>query len=422
MTDYYFSPGGNDSNPGTEPSPKQTLAEAASIINAAEPGDKVYFERDGVWTGEQLALDNAHGEPGNQIVVGNYGTGAKPVFAATSSGPQQTVKLDSCSYIRIRGLDVQQAPDFTFPGYNNIQQPFGTRYCFNFTAPQGAAPADFTHHCEIHDCVASFGQVGIHLSRRCANISVHDNDIHDNNMLEDRSGTGNWDPNPTLDLGCWAVLILGDYHNIHSNTLTNNNALDVSPNLYQGEPYRIHGNSFELYESVGAVIHHNTVVGDRVFAELGSHTVQGSEKYASCNIYAFNTHSTDLESGRFVTTRGPGHQFGPVNNTILRNNTSYCTGAKSKGLVSGSNTDPDITTLYRNIVWAEEETVYLDGPIAEQDNVFWATGGNPALNTPAGALNNSIVADPLFVNPANNNFNLLNNSPAIALGAGSKLP
>ena len=84
-TNYYVSNSGNDSNPGTEAQPWQTLAKVSSRSFSA--GDQILFACGNTFYGT-LTL-NSSGANGNQITYGAYGTGAKPVitgFTTITSG------------------------------------------------------------------------------------------------------------------------------------------------------------------------------------------------------------------------------------------------------------------------------------------------------------------------------------------------
>src|SRR5436309_1854671 len=73
---YYVSNSGNNSNPGTQTSPWQTMANVQNLINTGglHAGDSVLFERGGRWD-EELDLYNLNGSAGSPITFGNYGSG-----------------------------------------------------------------------------------------------------------------------------------------------------------------------------------------------------------------------------------------------------------------------------------------------------------------------------------------------------------
>lgn len=76
---YYVSPSGNDANSGTSTSSAwRTIARVNQSTFSYQPGDKVLFERGGVWRGEIIL--GANGNAAQPITVGAYGTGAKPII------------------------------------------------------------------------------------------------------------------------------------------------------------------------------------------------------------------------------------------------------------------------------------------------------------------------------------------------------
>ena len=78
-TDYYVSPGGNDSNNGTSQGTAwKTIWRVNQSTFSFNPGDRVLFERGGVWRGE-IVLGNS-GTVSQQITLGAYGSGAKPLI------------------------------------------------------------------------------------------------------------------------------------------------------------------------------------------------------------------------------------------------------------------------------------------------------------------------------------------------------
>ena len=75
-TNYYVSPNGNDANNGTSIStPWKTIEK----VNAAsiKPGDGVYFEKGGIYRGYLIAKQGNSTSP---VTIGNYGSGANPLF------------------------------------------------------------------------------------------------------------------------------------------------------------------------------------------------------------------------------------------------------------------------------------------------------------------------------------------------------
>ncbi|SFB62359.1 hypothetical protein SAMN05216312_12113 [Cohnella sp. OV330] len=91
-TTYYFSTSGNDANNGTSPStPKQSISAANALLT---PGNTILFNRGDAWyrnsvngSGTNIGGSiNLHGKSGtvtDPILIGAYGSGAKPIISIT---------------------------------------------------------------------------------------------------------------------------------------------------------------------------------------------------------------------------------------------------------------------------------------------------------------------------------------------------
>lgn len=100
---YYVSATGNDSNPGTQALPWQTLYKVG-ITNLA-PGHQVLFERGGVFPGcLQPATSGTAAKP---IVYGAYGSGNKPIIDATQR--YAGIVVQRKEYLEFRDLEVRNA-------------------------------------------------------------------------------------------------------------------------------------------------------------------------------------------------------------------------------------------------------------------------------------------------------------------------
>src|SRR6187549_2607541 len=86
-TNYYFSSTGNDGAAGTSPTTAwQTISKFNSFFSSLQPGDSVLFRRGDSFSGAMnISRSGASSSP---IIIGAYGSGAKPVITglATVSG------------------------------------------------------------------------------------------------------------------------------------------------------------------------------------------------------------------------------------------------------------------------------------------------------------------------------------------------
>lgn len=108
QTTFYVSPTGNDSNPGTQSQPVQTLQHAQSLVRAASQnmsGDIVISLADGIYRLSQpLSLNAADSGTNGHNVIWQAATGARPVISGA-------VKLTGWSqFDATKNIWVAQAP------------------------------------------------------------------------------------------------------------------------------------------------------------------------------------------------------------------------------------------------------------------------------------------------------------------------
>lgn len=90
---YYFSNTGSDANSGTSTStPWQSISKFNSVFASLNPGDKIFFKRGDTFRGS-LAISRS-GNADNQMVIGAYGAGAKPLFLGSRLANNLTDWLD----------------------------------------------------------------------------------------------------------------------------------------------------------------------------------------------------------------------------------------------------------------------------------------------------------------------------------------
>ena len=82
---YYLSNTGNDANDGTsEALAWATLARLQTFLSGSpglEPGDRVYFQKDGIWYETLLIPTQNDGAEGNTVQISPYGTGDAPTIS-----------------------------------------------------------------------------------------------------------------------------------------------------------------------------------------------------------------------------------------------------------------------------------------------------------------------------------------------------
>ena len=113
-TDYYVSPAGNNSNPGTLAQPWATIAKGISTAGA---GDTV-FVRAGTYA-EKLNLNGKIGTAANRITYRNY-PAESPIIDPSSTTGAAIVRLRNCKYITIQGFEIRN-----FVTSSNAVTPIG---------------------------------------------------------------------------------------------------------------------------------------------------------------------------------------------------------------------------------------------------------------------------------------------------------
>ena len=309
-------------------------------------------------------------------------------------GKNQGIKVTG-SYIVIKKVHVTFGVAAT-KTVNGCAQPVGDYYGVNMT---GGA-----HHITLKDSVIEKANAGVHLSAQSRHITVTNNTIRDNGVMNVFGG------DPSKDLGAWGILVRSNNNKISHNVLRNNRAKCASSNG------RIHSNSVEIFEGSNNYIHHNKSFGDRVFSELGG---SAAEK-ASDNVFEFNLHNSDLRDARFITTRGGKSSWGPVWRTTLEHNTVVLKGPGAVAVSCGKGCSGSILTARGNIFWAEK-SLYADANFNESDNVYWSSRGqtniqvgstNKWYDKKTSVLNGSVVANPTLQNVGSGNFRPGTGSPA----------
>lgn len=105
---YYVSPTGNDVNSGTSQAQAwRTIGRVNQISGSLQPGDRILFERGGVYRGK-LTI-NSNGTAGSRIEVGAYGNGALPVISGSVAVTGWTVHSGN-----IWKADVAQRVSFVY--------------------------------------------------------------------------------------------------------------------------------------------------------------------------------------------------------------------------------------------------------------------------------------------------------------------
>jgi hypothetical protein len=142
-TYYVDSVRGDDSNSATSPN---TAWKTLAKVNVTEfhPGDRVLFRSGAVWRG-QLVLRGS-GDEGSPIVIGRYGSGARPHIDAAGQF-EDAIRLYNVQFIELRDLEVT----------NHGQEPAARRGVHIFLDNFGTAKHIVVTGLYIHDVNGSNG-------------------------------------------------------------------------------------------------------------------------------------------------------------------------------------------------------------------------------------------------------------------------
>jgi hypothetical protein len=374
---YYFSSAGSDSSPTCSMStPCRTLAKASALpLNA---GDQVYFRKTDSWVG-RLEVTRS-GASTARIVVGSYGTGARPRI---SGGADFCVRLGG-NWLTLDGLDIANC------GWSGVKVEGDNVIVRNLSVTGNAAGVYVTY--------------------------TADNGLYERNVLVDNNRMSAGKTGPDDDSGAFGFLIHGNGNVFGWNEVRGSDA--PSPD------YARDGAAFEIYGASNTVVHHNLSVDNDTFTELGK---SSSDPSSDGNRFEYNTIYSDergTESPRagsaakaLVTAAGGGR--GPITNTAFRNNSVRLTGngnwrSRVEAIMCYGGCTASHLELRTNAVrvsGTSSTTGLVKSGFANSNfNVFW-----PSLpvNLTKGAFD--VVADPKFV--SNTNLRLLDStSPAVDRG------
>jgi parallel beta-helix repeat protein len=311
--DYYVSESvGNDAWSGSLPEPngsmtdgpKQSLAAASTLLDTVVgPGDRVLLRRGDTWSGDvSLNVSAAAGAPGNPVVVGAYGTGAKPTIDRTSTGTVVTVRgtytAPAAQYLRFENLRLTTTAP---PG----SRPIGVLILESYR------PID-PHHVTFADCEIDHLKHGLtwyehgHVLERCH--------IHDNYGIPPETGHTQ------------GIYVSGSDMTIRDNLFVNNGKPDswFDHNLYisHGSGYLIERNTIRSsLDGIKLRGSNDTIVRDNVIHDmnLGAISVGGDDSGPVDNVIIERNLIYDTVDAITVKSQS-GTQLLPSTNIVIRNN------------------------------------------------------------------------------------------------------
>jgi len=159
---YYISPTGNNTNPGTQASPWQTIVKANGTFAA---GDIVLFEGGQTFTGTLTPASS--GTSANRITFGSYGTGRATISSAAAGG----LVINGRSFVTVQNLifrgNWQNATNTAVLTANNTA--IGVRL---YRTPTNILLDNLK--------ISGYGSFGVEAQSADTNITITRFEIHDN--------------------------------------------------------------------------------------------------------------------------------------------------------------------------------------------------------------------------------------------------
>ncbi|MFB6320163.1 right-handed parallel beta-helix repeat-containing protein [Saccharicrinis sp. FJH54] len=455
-TNYYISSsGGSNNNDGLSP---ETAWETLSKINSYsfDGGDSILFKRGDTWVGESIKI------PRDSLNFSAYGFGAKPVFDGNNSvdmlvnlgnwmdylsfsyikftgatsgaikdpwiSTTSNIIVDSCDFINNSGAaiylinrkNVRISNNYFTDNRNPIifelkldtdHLPPGegagdSIWIFNNTIYDNGVTgislySNYKWHqairyVEIYNNVSTHNTAGLYIQ------GVYDSKIY-NNIFSNNTKT-NFE---TYGVG-WASSSRCEFYN---NVIQNNGnaGIDVFGDndiyYYHCDSNLFYNNIFSGHADVCAFRfggttdgHYGNKVYNNLFYDNKTHivsnSVSGGDPVTHCSNIFFN--NTLFNSSSYSVVDGTKGKNKFLNNIISGNKGSYAVDAYHN----------DSLQLYNNIIYSQTPT-----------NVGYVDSALMTYEDFAAITNNTIYADPLFIDTLFNNFRLKQGSPAINAGA-----
>jgi hypothetical protein len=406
----YIASGGNDGNPGSEEQPWGTLQHS---VDSAGPGD-VICVASGEYTVDNTALEFT-----------NSGTSEQPITLTTYNGPVVINCiidiLRGASHLRVHGFSIRNIGDWGISLYGDNEDVIlsglevgGGESALHFTiGDSGEEPIygpvsnitvrDSIFHDVIYtavDCTpgpcndmffqnleifgagmggeGSYGSDGLALERG-RNILVEDCYIHDN------SGDG-------IDLNSRDAMLGDDAGTV---IVRRNRVEDITLDgikLWRGGEA-----SNNIVRNVGGAL---------LILELGSDYHIVNNTFANCTTYSYlATLGYDPFPGSTSVTLFNNIFYN--DNPVMGGTSLYVSGAVD--LVSGNN-------LFYN-PYREEDVICIEDDCFNMNQI-----NDGSYFSQSGNGENSLYADPLFLDAENGDLHLSAGSPALDAGEGSSAP
>jgi hypothetical protein len=444
-SDFYVSPTGSDSNPGTEDRPFKSIQKAC---NEALPGSTVYVHS-GVYN-EVVKINSSGSEDKGYITITNY-PGENPVLDGSglrvpADDYSGMFFIDSKSYIKISGFEIRN-----YKSDSPVAVPIGIHI-------HGSSSNIEIKNNKIHNI-----ETGINGARVCdahgiavygsssvssKNITIEGNEIYDcklgssesltiNGNVEDFKVINNYVHNND-NIG---IAIIGWEDTARSDDQARNGVVRgnrISNICSKNNPaYEKECSSDGIYSDGGKdfVIENNIISNCDIGIEVASeHKGKSTSNVTVINNIIYNCHLTGIAFGGYDEKRGSTVNCRFLNNTLYNNDTTE--SGCGEVLVQHSTSGNIFTN---NIIYAGKQNIFVTNDFTQNSgNVFdyniyysqkgaadsfwlWKRNefdGFDEYRKKTGNDKNSKFADPLFVdlNTVAPDVHIKDGSPAINAG------
>ncbi|MEK6746390.1 MAG: right-handed parallel beta-helix repeat-containing protein [Pseudomonadota bacterium] len=394
--DYYMSPSGSDSNPGTIAAPWKSLDRLQEAQKILKPGDTVYFRGGDYMTGyasnRAYYSWSAKGTSSSPVTYKNY-QGETPVIVLDRTAPRENTGtlIFIGSYITIEGLNFRQ----TEASRSLIQKPDGS--IVRNSGIGATALATWGDGVKIRNCSIQGFTLGIGA-------------FGGKNILVERCKVSG-----TVSHGFYIAAAGGTFrYNELDGSRGYYNQQGIQVQYESAVGNKIYGNLIKNGRASGVVlsgsVSYNEVFNN-VFINAGS--MPGSFGYA-LSFWCEKDHEESGGVRPFATAR-PGNKF--YNNTIIGKsnsgviNTSLGTpdGGEYCQKMNGGRSIAENIAIYNNIFYpSSPPATTLKNISTMKNNIFYNIKGSvPSGNT---------LVNPMLKNPNGNTSEdamLLEGSPAI---------
>ncbi len=400
---YVNSREGDDSGTGNKEAPWKTLK---NLEGKFMPGDSILFARGSAYKGGFIFTSSGTAEKpivfssyamGSDIILSNDRTKLTPLFQKYGGGlapaftnPDWNVLNGNIfriegSYITIDGLYF----------HDNTNPPGSDKTTKNVQKMGVVYLSTGTHHNVVRNC--EFFHTPVAIKIKSTHSLITRNHLHDaSNMM-------------AYSWGAIAIMVVRGNNEISHNRIENYGAY--------GGPYGSDGGVIELdgvdndFKANNINIHHNISINNHGFLEIAARNVDSI------------TVAYNLSDDKNQFVGGGSMKVNIYNNTVIR------TREPSVDRYIFWTFDRDrVVFNVRNNIFVFPKDIHVFGPyiepaghvrtrVGEQNhdhNLFYSPGNNDPLGIVKGK--GEIIADPMFIDPANRNFRLKENSPALNSG------